>query len=118
MPPLTYAELRAAIDFEHRVFRKLAKTEHLPFLELDSHYPKDPNNFTDMFHQWSTRAFRLQGWVLAQLLAPYIKEQIAKGALPRRGKAPDPESIAWATAQPKRFNLDCVPDSLERLGGP
>jgi hypothetical protein len=108
--PLTYAEIRAAFDFENRVYRKLALTENWLFLELDSHYPKDPNHFMDMVHHWGTGAVRLQGWILAQLLAPYIMEKIENGKLPRPGKMPDPQSLGWVTAQPKKFDLDCLPD--------
>jgi len=108
--PLTYAEIRAAIDFENTVYRKLAKKNNWPFLEVDSHYPKNPNYFLDMVHQWGTGAFRLQGWIVAQLLAPYIMEAISKGTLPRPGKTPDPQSLAWVRAQPKRFDLGCLRD--------
>lgn len=110
LAPLTYAELRNAIDFENAVYRKLAKRESWPFLEMDGHFPQDPNYFLDMVHQWGTGAFRLQGWIMAQLLAPYVLEAVSNGSLPRPGQTPDPRSLAWVSAPPKRFDLACLPD--------
>ncbi len=110
LAPLTYGELRNAIDFENAVYRKLAGREHWPFLEMDSHFPQDPNYFLDMVHQWGTGAFRLQGWIMAQLLAPYILEAVSNGSLPRPGQTPDPRSLAWASAPPKKFDLACLRD--------
>lgn len=109
LAPLTYAEIREAVDFENAVYRKLAKRENFPFLDIDSHFPRDPSYFLDMVHQYGG-AFRLQGWITAQLLAPYILKAVLEGALPRPGQAPDPKSIEWASAPIKRFNLGCLPD--------
>jgi hypothetical protein len=107
--PLTYAEIRDAVDFENAVYRKLAKRENFPFLDLDKRFPQDPSYFLDMVHQYGG-AFRLQGWITAQLLAPYILKAVSEGPLPRPGQAPDPKSIEWASAPIKRFNLGCLPD--------
>jgi hypothetical protein len=109
LAPLTYSEIRDAVDFENAVYRKLAKRDGFPFLDLDSHFPHQPSYFLDMVHQFGG-AFRLQGWILAQLLAPYISEAISKEALPRPGVAPSPKSIEWASAPIKRFDLDCLAD--------
>lgn len=106
--PLTYAELRSAVDFENAVYRKLAAHQHWPFLEIDSHYPQNPNYFGDLVHFQGSGAFRLQGWIVAQLLAPYVQEAIAGGRLPKAGNTPDLKSLAWATAKPVRFELDCI----------
>jgi hypothetical protein len=109
LAPLTYAEIRDAVDFENAVYRKLAKRENFAFLHLDSHFPQDPSYFWDMVHQYGN-AFRLEGWVMAQLLAPYILKAVSEGSLPRPGRTPDPKSIEWASAPTKRFNLGCLPD--------
>lgn len=109
LAPLTYAEIRDAIDFENAVYRKLAKRENIPFLDVDKHFPQDPSYFFDMVHQYGG-AFRLQGWITAQLLAPYILKAVSEGTLPRPGRDPEPKSIEWASAPTKRFNLGCLPD--------
>ena len=109
LAPLTYAEIRDAVDFENAVYRKLAKRENFPFLYLDSHFPHDPSYFWDMVHQYGG-GYRLQGWVMAQLLAPYILKAVSEGSLPRPGQTPDPKSIEWASAPTKRFDLGCLRD--------
>lgn len=108
--PLTYAETRSAVDFQNAVFRKLAKTEHWPFLEVDRYFPQDPTYFGDMVHFKTSNGFRLHGWIVAQLLAPYIKNAIAAGRLPRAGIEPNPEATRWATEPPTKFDLSCYPD--------
>lgn len=89
--PMTYAEIREAVDFQNRVFLKLAHTDHVPFLDVNRHFPQDPDFFADMVHFSSSGGFRLQGWIVAQHLAPYIanrdaKRKAAKAGLRRRSK--------------------------------
>jgi hypothetical protein len=107
--PMTYGEIRESIDFENAVYRKLARTDHHPFLDVDRYFPQDPDFFADMVHFGTSGGFRLQGWIVAQLLAPYIRAAIANGSLPKPEYDPDPKAIAWATDPPIKFDLSCLP---------
>jgi hypothetical protein len=107
--PLTYREIREAVDYQNNAYRELAQTDGLPFLDVSRYFPQNPDFFADMVHFDSQSGFRLQGWILAQLLAPYIKDAIDHGKLPKPGYTPDKKSIAWATAPPIKFNLSCLP---------
>jgi hypothetical protein len=106
--PLTYKEIREAVDFQNAVYRKLAQTDHHPFLNVDKYFPQDPDLFADMVHFGSSAGYRLQGWIVAQLLAPYIRDAIKNGGLPKPAYDPDPKSIAWATETPVKFDLSCL----------
>ena len=106
--PLTYAEIRQAVDFQNATYRKLAQTDHHPFLEIDRYFPQDPDFFADMVHFGTSEGFRLQAWIVAQMLAPYIRQAIAAGTLPKPAYDADPKEIAWATEPPEKFDLSCL----------
>jgi hypothetical protein len=106
--PITYGELRQAVDYQNLAYRELARHDGVPFLEIDSHFPQDPDLFADVVHFNSQSGFRLHGWIVAQLLAPYIRDAITRGDLPKPAYDPDPKAIAWATADPVRFDLSCL----------
>jgi hypothetical protein len=107
--PLTYREFRAAVDFQNAVFRKLAQTDHYRFLDVDHFFPQDPDFFADRVHFNSQGGFRLQGWIVAQLLAPYIRGAVNSVSLPKPAYDPDPKAIAWVTEPPIKFDLSCLP---------
>jgi hypothetical protein len=107
--PLTYKEIREAVDFQNAVFRKLARIDHHPFLDVDKYFPQDPDYFADMVHFSTSGGFRLQGWIVAQLLAPSIREAIKSGALPKPAYDANPQEVAWATDPPIKFDLSCLP---------
>lgn len=109
--PMTYREIRQGLDFENTVYRKLARTDSLRFMDIDHYFPKDPDLFGDMYHLASEESFRLMGWVIAQQLAPYLRKEIESGSLPKPDYDPDPKAIAWATDRPIKFDLTCRPKS-------
>ncbi len=107
--PLTYAEIREAVDFQNGVYRELAEADHHPFLDVDRYFPQNPDLFADMVHFSTQSGFRLQAWIVAQLLAPYIENAVKAGALPKPAYDPNPADIAWATNPPIKFDLSCLP---------
>jgi hypothetical protein len=107
--PLTYAELREGFDFQNNVYRELAGVDNYEFLDVSRYFPRDPSLFSDAFHFRTQSGERLEGWIMGQLLAPYIKDAIDRGKLPKPVYTPDKKSIAWATASPIKFNLSCLP---------
>lgn len=109
--PLTYREIRQALDFENLVFRKLADNDHYHFLDAARYYPQDPDLFGDFVHFSSPDSFRLMGWILAQQLASYLRVAIGSGVLPGHAYAPDPSETAWVDQVPVKFDLS-------KCGGP
>jgi hypothetical protein len=105
--PLTYAEIRQAADFQNRVFRKIADVEQIRFIDLARYFPQDPNLFFDTVHMWSPKGVRLQGWIVAQLIAPAIRDALSGGRLPTAATAA-PEELSWAVTPPVKFDLSCL----------
>ena len=106
--PLTYAEIRHGVEFENRAYRSLSEKDHLGFIEIYKHFPQDPDLFADTVHFSDESAFRLQAWIMAQQLAPFIRDQVRKHALPRTALA-DQSKISWTRQTPKKFELSCRP---------
>lgn len=107
--PLTYGEIRDAVDYQNAAYRQIASTDHDKFLDVDRYFPQDPALFADMVHFGTQSGYRLQGWIVAQLLAPYIRAAMARGDLPKPAFTPNSKQIAWATARPIKFSLSCLP---------
>jgi hypothetical protein len=107
--PMTYREIRQSLDFENTVYRKLSQIDNHPFLDVDRYFPQDPDLFEDMIHLSSADSFRLMGWIFAQELTPYLRAAIESGKLPKPAYDPDPQAIAWASQQPIKFDLSCLP---------
>lgn len=106
--PITYAEFHEALDFQNRVYEKLAQTDHYSYLDVAKYFPQDPKLFSDLFHFRNQDGERLEGWIVAQLLAPHIKHAIQSHQLPKPADNADPKAISWARARPIRFSLACL----------
>lgn len=105
--PMTYREIREGLDFENRVYQKLAQTDAYGFVDIDRYFPKNPDLFGDMYHLASEESYRLMGWIIAQQLTPYLRKAIESGSLPKPAYDPDPKAIAWASEPPIKFDLAC-----------
>ena len=101
--PLTYKEIRGAADYENRAFAEIAAADRLPFIDVARYFPQEPSLFGDMEH-FRDEGYRIQGWIFAQLLAPYIKRDIEAGTLPRPYDANVP-AADWTRQKPIRFDL-------------
>jgi hypothetical protein len=94
--PLRYADIRRLADFQNRVFRRYAESRKIPFLDVASVLPQDPNLFTDAIHMTDTGE-RVKAWIVFEQLAPLIRREIESGRLPRPGGShalPPPPSLA------------------------
>ena len=101
--PLTYREIQMAADFENRGYRALAGEDHLGFLEIAKYFPQDPALFGDTIHLMSGGK-SLQAWIVAQELAPVIREKVRKGEWPTPSTAA-PHEIDWVKEIPKKFSF-------------
>lgn len=80
--PHRYREMERIATFQNRVFQKFARTHGLPFIDIASAMPREPDLFDDAIHA-KYEGVRLHGWIAAQQLAPILLERIKTGALPR-----------------------------------
>jgi hypothetical protein len=101
--PLTYQEVRQGADFQNRAYRALSIQDHLGFIDIDRYFPQDPAMFADIIHL-RDGGMSLQAWIVAQALAPVIREKVAKSEWPTRSTA-EPDEIDWVKETPKKFDL-------------
>jgi GDSL-like Lipase/Acylhydrolase family len=80
--PLRYADIRRLATFQNRVLQRYAASRGIPFVDIQTSIPQDPNLFDDALHL-TDAGERLKAWVVFQQLAPVIRQQISAGALPR-----------------------------------
>jgi hypothetical protein len=80
--PLSYAQLARARDFYNRAFHAYADHYHMPFFDIASVSPLDPELFVDAVHM-TQAGLRLEAWNWVQLLIPWLEAQIERGDLPR-----------------------------------
>jgi len=106
--PLTFSELRDGFNFQNNVYRELANRDGFNVLDVARYFPQDPNLFSDVFHFRTQSGERLEGWIAAQLLAPYVRREIVRHELPKPAFIPAPGALAWARARPIKFNLACL----------
>ena len=115
--PLRYADIRRLADFQNRVFRRYASVRKIPFLDVASALPQDPNLFVDAIHM-NEAGDRLRAWVVFQQLVPLIRSQIESGRLPRNEASihlPPPPSLAASEMTLRCTDVPSGP--LERIPG-
>jgi hypothetical protein len=79
---IRYREIERIAAFQNRVFKKYAAVRGLPFLNIASTMPRDPDLFVDAVHA-TYPGVRLFAWIAAQQLAPILQQRISDGRLPR-----------------------------------
>jgi hypothetical protein len=96
--PLRYADIRRLSDFQNRVFRNYAASRKIPFVDVASEIPQDPDLFIDAIHVTEVGE-RVKAWIVFQQLVPVIRRLIESGQLPHHNDAahlPKPMSMAVA----------------------
>jgi len=115
--PLRYADIRRLADFQNRVYRRYAETRGIPFLDVVSTLPQDPNLFSDAIHMTDTGE-RVKAWIVFQQLVPIIRKQIESGQLPRpRGSHGLPPPPSMAISEMSMRCGDAPPGTLTRING-
>ena len=97
--PATYADIRRMADFQNRVFQAYASSRRLPFLDIASLFPQDPELFFDPIH-FNLDGERLHAWLAFQDIVPVLRAAVSAGRLPRPAR--------------ERFRGLGVPDNFER----
>jgi hypothetical protein len=113
--PLRYADIRRLADFQNRVFRRYAEARSIPFLDVVSALPQDPNLFNDAIHMNETGE-RVKAWIVFQQLVPFIRKQLDSGQLPRTSgwhRVPPAPSLAISEMQLRCG--DAPPGTLTRV---
>jgi hypothetical protein len=93
--PLRYDDIRRLSDFQNEVFRNYAASRRIPFLDVASEIPQDPDLFYDAIHM-SAVGERVKAWIVFQQLVPTIRRLIESRQLPHHNDAahlPKPMSM-------------------------
>ena len=80
--PFPYRHIRRMVDFQNRVFASFARQHGLPFIDVASVMPTDPNLFDDAIHM-NQEGIRLHAWIVANNLVSIIEERLQAGRLPK-----------------------------------
>jgi hypothetical protein len=94
--PIRYVDIRRLSAFQNRVFRNYAASRKIPFLDVASEIPQDPDLFVDAIHMTEVGE-RIKAWIVFQQLVPVIRRLIESGQLPHHNDAarlPKPMSMA------------------------
>ena len=74
---------RRGVDFENRVYRKIADSHALPFLDIAHLMPSEPLLFADGVHTTGS-GVRVKAWAFFRELLPLVEQRLASGSWPRR----------------------------------
>jgi hypothetical protein len=80
--PYRYRDMERLAAFQNRVLRKYTADRHSLFMDVAGTMPRDPDLFSDAVHA-TYDGVRLHAWMVAQMLAPWLRERIENGRLPR-----------------------------------
>jgi hypothetical protein len=115
--PLRYADIRRLADFQNLVFRRYAAARGVPFVDIASTMPQDPNLFSDAIHMTDTGE-RVKAWIVFQQLVPVIRKQLESGQLPRAaGSHQLPPAPSMATSEMPLRCGDAPAGELTRVDG-
>jgi hypothetical protein len=95
--PFPYAHMRRMADFQNRTLLAYARRHGVEFIDVDAHYPRQPDLFDDAIHM-NPAGIRLHAWIAFNQIVPILERRLAAGALPR-APAPAP-SVHPAFAVP------------------
>ena len=101
--PFRYADLARLAAFQNRVFAKYAKVHGVPFLDVASLMPFDPDLFIDAIHN-SQAGERVRAWIFFQGLVPIIERHLKAGDWPR---TLPPSTRPPPTFTPRVLTFDC-----------
>lgn len=103
--PFTYRDLERLAAFQNRVLASYARAHGLPFLDVVTTMPFDPNLFFDAVHK-TYPGECMQGWVTFLLLVPLIEQRLASGAWPKSVPTM-PSSHPTFVVPPRLVPVDC-----------
>jgi hypothetical protein len=103
--PFSYRDMERIAAFQNRVFAAYARAHGLPFLDIATAMPFDPNLFFDAVHK-TYPGERMQAWVTFRLLVPLIEQRLASGAWPKPVPKMDGSHPAFAVP-PRLIKVDC-----------
>lgn len=105
MYPYRYRDLERMTNFENRVFKKYAEAHNLPFVDVARYMPRDPELFSDAFHN-TPSGVKLRAWIVFLHLVPLIEKKLASGEWPK--PAPEMGTMPPVFASPPRkVTFDC-----------
>jgi hypothetical protein len=106
--PYRYRDMERLAAFQNRVLEKFAADRDLLFMDIAATMPRDPNLFIDAVHATDV-GVRLHAWMVAQKLAPWLRERIENGRLPRPPRSELQAHPAFPGNE-RTLLFDCSPD--------
>jgi GDSL-like Lipase/Acylhydrolase family len=97
--PHRYAALRRSVDLYNRALEQYASAHGLPFIDVASAFPPDPDLFWDSIHL-NADGTRVHAWIVFQQLLPIVRARFASGVWPRPDRVPQSEHPAITKGQP------------------
>ncbi|HUB46343.1 MAG TPA: hypothetical protein VMB73_15265 [Acetobacteraceae bacterium] len=93
--PLRYAQIRRLLNAHNGTINAWAEAHHVPVVDIDGHFPRDPALCSDTFHD-EVLGMRLRAWIIFQRLIPIIRKDVSAGAVPRANADPAGRNPAFA----------------------
>lgn len=113
--PYRYAEVRRALNLHNRILEQYARMHDLPFIDVASAFPYDPDLFFDAIHL-NSDGTRMHAWIVFRALVALVREQIASGTWPR------PDRVALlehpGIKPPRVFTKNCVATPTHHIAVP
>jgi len=88
--PISYANMRRAIDFQNRVYAAWAAENGVEILDVSGRMPAESDLFLDAIHMLDL-GVRIQAWIVFQSLVPVLERDLDAGRIPAAGGALPPE---------------------------
>jgi hypothetical protein len=111
--PATYDTMRRLADLQNRAYLDFARRHGVPFFDIASRFPLDPDLFADAVHL-GYPGTRLKAWMIFQDLARLIDERISSGKLPRPMTHPGRRHPAFDQPSPRTITRAAVLASCQR----
>jgi hypothetical protein len=111
--PYRYREMERLAAFQNRVLKKFAADRGTLFIDVASMMPRDPDLFSDAIHA-TYGGVRLHAWIAAQLLAPWLRERIESGRLPRPFRS-DLQTHPAFPGNEHTLLFECKPDASDPI---
>ena len=86
--PITYQNMRRMADFQNRVFKEWAATNHVQVIDVAGSMPRQPDLYDDAIHN-TQLGIRVRAWINFEAMVPLLKADIESGKVPQ----PDQEFL-------------------------
>ncbi|MGN7611828.1 hypothetical protein ACQZV8_07055 [Magnetococcales bacterium HHB-1] len=80
--PFSYKNINRTVKLHNRIYARWAEMHKVPFLDVATKIPDDPDLFIDVMHN-NQMGVRVRAWITFQEILPIIEQDIAQGRIPQ-----------------------------------